>query len=79
VVQKTAIVNSNESIYVIKVINGIAKKENVKRGSEEDDKVEIYGNLTPGDNLVKIATEEIKEGSNGTLQILYKEKIIDFL
>ncbi|MCW3091509.1 MAG: efflux transporter, family, subunit [Ferruginibacter sp.] len=63
VVPKTALVNSNESIYVIKVINGRAKKETVKKGREEDDEVEIYGNLTPGDTLVKSATEEIKEGT----------------
>lgn len=62
VVPKTAIVNSNESIYLIKLVNGRAKKEVVKRGREEDDKVEIYGNLTPGETIVKIATEEIKEG-----------------
>jgi len=61
IVPKTAIVNSNESIYVLKVINGRAKKETIKRGREKDDNVEIYGNLTPGDRIVRIATEEIRE------------------
>jgi len=63
VVPKTALVNSDESIYVIKVINGRAKKAIVKMGREDEDKVEIYGNIVPGDTLINIATEEIKEGA----------------
>ena len=73
VVPKSAIVNSNESIHVIKVISGRAKKENVKRGREEGDKVEIYGSLTPGDMLVKIASEEIKDGDKlGVTNAFYR-------
>jgi membrane fusion protein (multidrug efflux system) len=34
----------------------------VKKGREIDDKIEIFGDLNPKDKLVKIASEETKEG-----------------
>ncbi|MBC7829752.1 MAG: hypothetical protein H7122_18555 [Chitinophagaceae bacterium] len=50
-------------INPFEVINGRAKKEIPKRGREEDDKSEIYGNVAHGDTLIKIATEEIIDGA----------------
>ncbi|WP_246074232.1 hypothetical protein [Flavobacterium daemonense] len=34
----------------------------IKEGIEIDDKIEIFGDLSPKDKLVKIASEETKEG-----------------
>ena len=63
IVPKTAIVNSTERIFVIKVSNGKASWVDVKNGRDADGKVEVYGPLTPGDTLVTTASEERRNGS----------------
>ncbi|MBS1609544.1 MAG: efflux RND transporter periplasmic adaptor subunit [Bacteroidetes bacterium] len=63
IVPKTAVVNSSEKVFVIKVADGKAKWVTVKKGREVNDKVEIYGDLSPKDILLKTASEEIREDS----------------
>jgi membrane fusion protein, multidrug efflux system len=62
VVPKTAVVNSQERQFVIKVVNGKAVWVDVKKGREVDGKVEIFGDLTPGDMIVKQGSEEVRDG-----------------
>jgi membrane fusion protein (multidrug efflux system) len=63
VVPKTAVVSSTEKIFVIRVVDNKAEWVDVKKGREADNKMEVYGALNPGDNLVKSATDEIRNGS----------------
>lgn len=63
VVAKNAILDTSEGIFVVKVVDGKAVKVQVKKGREADDKVEIFGQLTAGDELVAQPTEEMKDGS----------------
>jgi hypothetical protein len=46
----------------VKVLNHKATRVDIKKGREIEDKIEIFGDLTPNDKLVKIASEETKEG-----------------
>jgi RND family efflux transporter MFP subunit len=62
-VPKTAVVNSTESVFVIRVVNNKAERVNVKTGREANGTIEIYGNLNPGDLLLKTATDEIRNGN----------------
>ncbi|MEN2398809.1 efflux RND transporter periplasmic adaptor subunit [Flavobacterium sp. MC2016-06] len=62
VVPRTAVVASAESTFVIKVLNHKATRVEVKKGREIDDKVEVFGDLNLNDKLVKMASEETKEG-----------------
>ena len=64
IVPKSAVVNSTESVFVIRVTNNKAEWINVKTGRESTGMVEIYGNLNPGDLLVVTATDEIRNGSD---------------
>ena len=64
IVPKSAVVNSTESIFVIRVVDNKAEWVQVRKGRESDGNVEIYGNLIPGDVLVKTATDEIRNGSD---------------
>jgi membrane fusion protein (multidrug efflux system) len=64
VIPKSALVNSAEGTFVIKVVNHKATRIDVKKGREIDDKIEIFGDLNSKDKLVKIASEEIKEGDD---------------
>ena len=63
IVPKTALVNSTERVFVIRVVNNKAVWVDVKKGRETGGKIEIFGALQAGDQLVKKASEEIRDGS----------------
>lgn len=63
IVPKSAVVNSPERIFVIRVVQNKAEWVDVKKGREQNGKVEVFGNLTAGDQLVKIGSEEIRNGA----------------
>ncbi|HEY9007198.1 efflux RND transporter periplasmic adaptor subunit [Ohtaekwangia sp.] len=63
VVPKTAVVNTAEGIFVIRVTNGKAEHVAVQPGRSSDGKTEIFGGLKEGDKIVMIGSEEIRNGS----------------
>lgn len=63
IVPRSAVVNSPERVFVIRVTNNKVEWVDVKKGREVDGKVEIYGSLTAGDYLVKKASEEFRNGA----------------
>jgi len=64
VVPKTALVNSTEALYVVRVSNGKAQLVNIKKGLESGELVEVFGELSEGDVILKKATDEIKQGQD---------------
>ncbi|MES2387155.1 MAG: efflux RND transporter periplasmic adaptor subunit, partial [Bacteroidota bacterium] len=67
VVPKTALINSSEHLAVIRVAEGKARLVDVRTGRIAHDSVEIFGPLSEGDQLVKAAAEEIRDGSEVTI------------
>jgi membrane fusion protein (multidrug efflux system) len=63
IIPRTAFVNSTEKIFVIRITNNHAEWVDVKKGRELGDKIEIFGNLKAGDHLVRIASDEIRNGA----------------
>jgi membrane fusion protein, multidrug efflux system len=63
IVPKSAVVNSAERVFVIKIVNGKAEHVTVKRGLEANDLVEVFGELSENDTLLKKASDEIKMGA----------------
>ena len=63
IVPKTAVVNSTESVFVIRVVNNQTQRVDVKTGRDANDFVEIYGKLNDGDLLLISASDEIKNGT----------------
>jgi membrane fusion protein (multidrug efflux system) len=63
IVPKTAVVTSTEKVFVVKVQNHHAVWVDVKKGFQSGDQMEVYGDLKPGDNVAKQATDEIRDGS----------------
>ena len=61
VIPKSALVNSAERVFVIRVRKNKAQWVTVTKGREVNDKMEIYGDLSVGDTLVQNASEEIRE------------------
>jgi RND family efflux transporter MFP subunit len=62
-VPTTAVVNSTERVFVIKVADHKAQWVDVKTGRSENGRTEIYGNLNEGDQVIKSASEERRDGS----------------
>lgn len=62
-VPKTAVVNSPEKVFVIRVHDNKLQWVTVKTGRESDGKMEIYGEVQPGDTLLNVANEEKRDGS----------------
>jgi membrane fusion protein, multidrug efflux system len=63
VVPKSAVVNSTESVFVIRVVNSQSQRVDVKTGRDANGLIEIYGNLNYGDLLLISASDEIKNGT----------------
>lgn len=63
-VPKSAVLNSTQGTYVIKVVENRAVWVPVTTGSSNTEKTEIFGDVKEGDVLVKIANEEIRDNSD---------------
>jgi len=72
IVPKTAVVSSTEKVFVIKVADHKATWISVKKRRESESSVEVYGDIKPGDHLVKTATDEIRNGSE-----IKNERMVD--
>ena len=64
VVPQSAVVNAPIGVFVIKVANNKAEWVQVKTGRIDNGQTEIYGGLAPNETLVKVASEEIRNGSS---------------
>ncbi|MDE3198620.1 MAG: efflux RND transporter periplasmic adaptor subunit, partial [Acidobacteriota bacterium] len=62
-VPKTSVVTTTERTFVIRSRNRQAEWVDVRKGVAEGDLVEILGNLSAGDSVVRRATDEIREGA----------------
>jgi membrane fusion protein, multidrug efflux system len=62
IVPKSAVVNSAEAMFVIRVSNGKAERVNVRKGLEANQLVEVFGDLFENDILLRKASDEIKAG-----------------
>lgn len=62
-IPRSALVESNMGIYIIKKENGKARFIPVKKGRILNATIEVFGNLSEGDSIVKKGSEEILEGS----------------
>lgn len=62
-VPKTSVVTTTERTFVIRDQNGKAEWVDVKKGVSDGDLVEVMGNLKAGDQVVRRATDEIRNGN----------------
>jgi RND family efflux transporter MFP subunit len=60
---QTAVVTTSERMFVIRVANGKAEWVDVRKGAPVGDNVEIFGPLSPGDMIIRRATDEIHDGA----------------
>jgi len=62
IIPRTALVMSTEKVFVIRVVDNKAQWVDVQKGREADGKVEVYGDLKPGDEIIISANDEIRDG-----------------
>ena len=62
-VPKTSVVTTSERTFVIRAHDGKAEWVDVKKGAPDGDLIEVFGPLHPGDQLVRRASDEIRDGS----------------
>ncbi|HYL74120.1 MAG TPA: efflux RND transporter periplasmic adaptor subunit [Bryobacteraceae bacterium] len=62
-VPKTAVVTTTERTFVIRDKNGHAEWVDVRKGAADGDLIEVIGNLQPGDQVVRRANDELREGN----------------
>jgi RND family efflux transporter MFP subunit len=63
VVPSSAVLNSTQGVYVIKVVNNKATWVPVKTGRRVEGRTEIFGDLALNDVIVKTASEEVRDSS----------------
>ncbi|HVW98967.1 MAG TPA: hypothetical protein VHA52_00770, partial [Candidatus Babeliaceae bacterium] len=63
-VPKSSVVISAESKYVLSDHNNTIRKIQVTTGNESDGKIEVFGDLQPGKQVIVNANDEIKETEN---------------
>jgi membrane fusion protein, multidrug efflux system len=63
-VPRTSVVTTTERTFVIRERNGRAEWVDVKKGVGDGDLVEVAGKLAEGDQVVRRATDEIREGAS---------------
>jgi RND family efflux transporter MFP subunit len=68
VVPTAAVTGNSKQIFVIRVTGGKAEWVTVQKGRESASKVEIYGDLREGDQLVARASDELKAGAQVRVQ-----------
>jgi len=63
-VPKTSVVTTTERTFVVRNQNSHAEWVDVRKGATDGDLIEVLGELKAGDMVVRIATDEIREGSS---------------
>jgi len=62
-VPRSAVAQTTERIFVIRIRDGKAEWVDVHRGVSQGDRVEVFGDLKPADRVVLRATDEIRPGA----------------
>jgi RND family efflux transporter MFP subunit len=62
-VPRLSIVTTTERTFVVRSWNGRAEWVDVRKGEAEGNLQEVFGDLKPGDLIVRRATDELREGT----------------
>jgi len=74
VVPNSAVVTNMEKQFVIRIANGNeVSYVDVEKGEDQDDAVEIFGSLHPGDTVLNAASDEIKAKSKIKIVVVEKQ------
>ncbi|HTF20255.1 MAG TPA: efflux RND transporter periplasmic adaptor subunit, partial [Chryseolinea sp.] len=63
----TSIINSTEGVFLVRINNHTAEWVSVQKGNTLDSLIEVFGPVKEGEQVVKTATEELRNGQTITL------------
>jgi membrane fusion protein (multidrug efflux system) len=63
IVPKSAVINTAEGVFVIRITDGKAERVAIKPGRSAEGKTEIFGALNVNDKIVTTGSEEIRDGA----------------
>ena len=69
-VPRTALINSTEGVFIVRVKDNTAEWINIQKGNALDSLVEVFGAIHEGDQIVKRASEELRNGKSLTISKL---------
>jgi len=61
-VPRTAVINSTEGVFLVRINNLTAEWVSVQKGNSLDSLIEVFGPVKEGDQIVKSASEEVRNG-----------------
>ena len=61
-VPKSALINSTEGVFVVRVKDNTAEWINIQKGNTLDSLVEVFGSVRAGEQIVTNASEELRNG-----------------
>ncbi|WP_460944136.1 efflux RND transporter periplasmic adaptor subunit [Spirosoma daeguense] len=69
-VPKSAIVSGMDRTYVVKVVQGKVVRVPVQKGDDAIGQTQVFGELKPGDVILKTASEDIADGATVKTQLV---------
>jgi hypothetical protein len=69
-VPKSAVISTMDRTFVLKIENGKAVRTTVQKGDEAVGQTQIFGELKPGDIILKTASEDIDDGATVKTQLV---------
>jgi len=68
-VPSTAVANTSERIFLVRIKDGVVEWVDVKRGQPMEDLLEVFGDVQAGDEVAMRGTDELKPGQHVIPQI----------
>jgi hypothetical protein len=62
------LINTQSGIFILKVNNGVVQRIPVMEGSRKDSLIEVFGDITTKDQIIKKGSEELEEGIKITIK-----------
>ena len=71
-VPKSAVISTMDRTFVQKVVNGKAERVTVQKGDEAVGQTQLFGDLKPGDIILKTASDDLADGTSINTQLTGK-------
>ena len=64
----TSLINTQSCIFILKLNGGVVQRIPVIEGSRKDSLIEVFGDITTNDQIIKKGSEELEEGTPVTIK-----------
>lgn len=64
----TSLITTQSGIFILKIKDGIVQRVPVLQGSRKDSLIEVFGDISTKDQIIKKGSEELEEGTRVTIK-----------